>query len=234
MTFEDWMRRRGLSEASIRSYSSAMQRVMSRWAMEHQLADKPLMEFKSAAEFNGIAGKLKLLSVFQERNKSGNHMYSSALVQFADFLADGHSGDVAEDIDEILTNPGLSATEKMNQVKARIGQGVFRKRVLSHWKACAVTGFKSTNLLVASHIKPWRQSNSEERLHKFNGLMLIPNLDKAFDAGLITFLRSGPIALSPRLSEPEKLGISADMRVNLYAQHQPFMEFHRDVVFRAN
>lgn len=234
MTFEDWMRRRNLRDASIKSYLTAMQGVMSEWAKENQLTDKPLLSLTSASSLNEIAGKLKLLAVFQERNKSGHHMYSAALAQFANYLANSNSGDLEEDIDQILTDPGLDATERMNLVKSRIGQGVFRQKVLLHWKACAVTGFKDTNLLVASHIKPWRDCNSKERLEGFNGLLLTPNLDKAFDSGLITFAPAGPITLSPQLTEPEKLGISADMRVNLHAQHQPFMEFHRGVVFRPN
>jgi putative restriction endonuclease len=234
MTFEDWMRHRGLSASSIGKYASAIEGPLSAWATEAKLTAGPLTALRSESAFKQIALEIQRLPIFQQRNETGHHMYSSALAQFAKYLADGHSGDVEEDIDQILTDPGLDATERMNLVKARIGQGVFRQKVLSHWKACAVTGFKDTNLLVASHIKPWRSCNSLERLDQFNGLLLTPNLDKAFDAGMITFLPAGPIMLSPQLTEPERLGISADMRVTLDAKHQPFMDFHRDVVFRAH
>jgi hypothetical protein len=234
MTFEDWMRHRGLSASTIAKYAGAIDGPLSTWATEAGLTAGPLTALRSESAFKPVALEIQRLPIFLQRNETGHNMYSSALAQFAKYLADGHSGDVEEDIDEILTDPGLSATERMNLVKSRIGQGVFRQKVLSHWKACAVTGFKDTNLLVASHIKPWRACNSVERLHEFNGLLLTPNLDKAFDSGLITFLSSGPISLSPLLTEPEKLGISAGMRVALHAKHQPFMDFHRDVVFRAH
>ncbi len=234
MTFEDWMRHRGLSASSIGKYAGAIDGPLSTWATEAGLTAGPLTALQGEAAFKAVAAEIQRLPLFLKRNETGHHMYSSALAQFAKYLADGHSGDVEEDIDQILSDPGLDATERLNLVKSRIGQGVFRQRVLAHWKVCALTGFKDTNLLVASHIKPWRDCNSKERLEGFNGLLLTPNLDKAFDSGLITFAPAGPITLSPQLTEPEKLGISADMRVNLHAQHQPFMEFHRGVVFRAN
>ena len=51
-------------------------------------------------------------------------------------------------------------------------------------------------MLLASHIKPWRDSNHQERLDKFNGLLLLANLDKAFDLGFISFDDSGKVPIS--------------------------------------
>jgi len=161
-------------------------------------------------------------------------MYSSALAKFTEYLSEGYANDLEEDIDTILADPHLNATERVSLVKARIGQGLFRQKLLLHWEACAVTGFSDTNLLLASHIKPWRSCNNAERLNPFNGLLLTPNLDRAFDAGLITFTHEGPIVVSPLLTEPNKLGIFASMRVKLHEQHQPFLSFHREVVFRGS
>jgi putative restriction endonuclease len=160
-------------------------------------------------------------------------MYSSALAKFSEYLSEGYGNDVEAEIDSILDDDGLSKTEKCNLVKSRIGQGIFRQNVLSYWKACAVTSFKNTSLLVASHIKPWRLSNNSERLDPFNGLLLIPNLDRTFDAGLITFQIDGCIKLSPLLTEPQKLGIKPDMLISLSSQHEVFMQFHRIMVYRA-
>lgn len=47
-----------------------------------------------------------------------------------------------------------------------------------------------------------------ERLDPLNGLLQVPNLDKAFDTGCITFGKAGKIQCSPTLVEPEKVGIS--------------------------
>ncbi|MCY1360438.1 HNH endonuclease [compost metagenome] len=160
-------------------------------------------------------------------------MYSSALLKFSEYLSEGYSNDIEADIDSILGNTALDETEKISLVKSRIGQGAFRQKLVAHWNGCAVTGFRDVGLLVASHIKPWCVSSNAERLNPFNGLLLTPNLDKAFDAGYITFAPDGNIKISPLLAEPEKLGINLQMRVSLSSQHAPFMEFHCAEVFRA-
>jgi len=233
MIFEEWMLHRGLSPSSAEKYVGAIQGALSQWAVESNIMAGPITSLRSVAAFNEIASKIRLLPIFQERNERGHSMYSSALAKFAEYLAESYANDVEADIDVILDDSSISPTERHDLVKCRIGQGTFRQKLIAYWKACAVTGYKDTNLLVASHIKPWRACTNAERLNQFNGLLLTPNLDKAFDAGLITFLSSGLINLSPLLSTPEKLGIEIGMRITLTDQHEPFMNFHRTSVFRS-
>jgi putative restriction endonuclease len=234
MNFADWMLHRGLSQSSVDKYVGAIQGPISSWAIENQLTAGPLTSFTSQAAFIEMALKIRSLPVFQERNERGHHMYSSALAKFSEYLSEGYGNDVELDIDAILDDDKLSKTERRDLVKCRIGQGTFRQKLVAYWNGCAVTAFKDINLLVASHIKPWRASSNAERLNPFNGLLLTPNLDKAFDSGLITFKADGSISLSPLLTEPEKLGIDAHMRVVLSAKHEPFMSFHRVSVFRPS
>jgi HNH endonuclease len=80
---------------------------------------------------------------------------------------------------------------------------------------CALAGYMATNFLVALHIKPWRAVNDLERLDTFNGILLAPNLDKAFDLGYISFNEHGGIKLSEFIETPEKLGIEHDMKIEL-------------------
>ncbi|MDZ4397644.1 HNH endonuclease signature motif containing protein [Hydrogenophaga sp.] len=234
MNFEDWMLHRGLSKSSAEKYASAIRGPMSAWAIENKLVEGPLTSFNCEAAFREVAVQIRALEIFQQRDGKGRNMYSSALNKFTEYLAEGHGNDAASDIDAILEDEGLSKTERVDLVMSRIGQGAFRQKLLNYWQACAVTGYRDTGLLVASHIKPWRDCTSAERLNPYNGLLLTPNLDKAFDTGLVTFLRQGPIAISPLLTEPEKLGITPVMRVELTAQHEPFMSFHRDTVFLSH
>jgi hypothetical protein len=51
--------------------------------------------------------------------------------------------------------------------------------------------------LIASHIKPWRESNNEERLQAGNGLLLTPTADHLFDRGFISFDDGGEVLVSP-------------------------------------
>ncbi|TYC54213.1 HNH endonuclease [Zoogloea oleivorans] len=233
MRFEDWMRHRGLSSSSVKKYEGAVRGAMSEWALDNGLIAGPLTSLVSRTSFENVALKIRELPIFQERNERGNNMYNAALTKFAEYLSEGFKSDIESDIDEIFSTKDIGETEKSNLVKSRIGQGTFRQKLVAYWSGCSVTGFKDTNLLVASHIKPWSASNNAERLDPFNGLLLIPNLDKVFDAGFITFSASGKILISPMLTEPEKLGISVQLHVPLAKQHQVYMEFHRTEVFRA-
>ena len=232
MNFEDWMRYRGLSPSSVDKYVGAINGPLSEWAQENRLLDGPLISITSVSAFNAVSDQIRSLAAFKERNSRGHHMYSSALAKFSEYLTEGFESDLEADIDELLDDQKLTVTERRNLVKARIGQGVFRQRLLAHWKKCSVTGFEDTSLLVASHIKPWRSANNLERLDGFNGLLLTPNLDKVFDAGLVTFTEDGAVQISPLIVNAEMLGITSSLSVNLTTKHEVYMDFHRNNVFR--
>ncbi len=120
-------------------------------------------------------------------------------------------------------------------ISARIGQGLFRNKLMNHWEGCSVTGFGFTDLLIASHIKPWKDCTPLEALDLTNGLLLLPNLDRAFDNGFITFDKSGVIVFSPQLTESDKkvLGLSDGMKLRwCYPQHDVFLEYHRYHIFK--
>lgn len=232
MTFEDWMRLRGLSDSSVKKYEGAVSGAMSEWAIEGGIMEGPLTSISSHSRFESIATNLRKLPIYQERNDRGHNMYSSALNKFAEYLHEGFDSDIETDVEVILSQGSVTDTEKATLLKTRIGQGNFRQKLISLWGGCAVTGYKDTAMLLASHIKPWRASSNIERLDGYNGLLLLPTLDKAFDSGLISFSEAGSILISPLLQEPAKLGISEFMAVNLKSEHQVYMEFHRDSVFR--
>ncbi|EPB9466124.1 MULTISPECIES: HNH endonuclease [Vibrio] len=124
-------------------------------------------------------------------------------------------------------------------IQARLGQGQFRKNQIDYWQSCSVTGFSEPSLLIASHIKPWSESSISEALSVTNGLLLTPNLDKAFDKGYISFDRSGNIIISDILSvdEREMFGINKNMKIreNKFSpEHKEFMCFHNEKVFKGD
>jgi len=84
------------------------------------------------------------------------------------------------------------------------------------------------SLLRASHIKPWRDCSDEERLDFNNGLLLIPNLDVAFEQYLIFFDDKGKILISRRLNETSKkiLGINDSMSLRKFTP--PLMQYIMD------
>lgn len=92
-------------------------------------------------------------------------------------------------------------------------------------------------LLTASHIKPWSDSDENEKLSSDNGLLLCPNHDRLFDSGYISFDDSGNIIISSKIDESNKmfLNINSDMRINeKYFSEEMlfFIRFHRSKIFK--
>jgi len=128
----------------------------------------------------------------------------------------------------------LAVTEQEQIVKSRLGQGNFRRNVIRLWGSCSITGLQSVSLLRASHIKPWKESNNDERLTPYNGLLLIPDYDFLFDKGYISFKTNGSVLISQRLSPFARKVF--DVRDNLqlrkiFPENRDCLEFHRSEVF---
>lgn len=79
----------------------------------------------------------------------------------------------SEQLIQRLTYGGISITEavgmpigkeKIVEVKQRINQSFFRQAVLtSYLSTCCITGICTPQLLIASHIKPWKDSSDTEK-----------------------------------------------------------------------
>lgn len=136
---------------------------------------------------------------------------------------------------ELRNRTDLNETEKLQLVRSRRGQGIYRQNLESFEKACRVTGVANRRHLRASHIKPWRLSTTYEKLDGNNGLLLSPHIDHLFDQGFISFADDGALLISPKADvdtlilwsiEPE--GSFGPFR----ADQLTYLEFHREVIFR--
>lgn len=130
---------------------------------------------------------------------------------------------------------GLDDTQIRQMMLSRRGQGRFRNETLRFWGGrCAVSGLPEISFLVASHIKPWKDANPNERLDGFNGLPLTPNLDRAFDRGYVSFAEDGSIMISPVMSveSMQALGIRPDMALRICDERiGTYMAYHREHIF---
>lgn len=128
----------------------------------------------------------------------------------------------------------LKETEVETVIKARLGHSMFKKQLHNIYKKCALCDIEQPALLIASHIKPWSQSNSKERLDIYNGLLFCPNHDMLFDKGYITFNRHGQLMVSTQLHETTKaqLGLRNQSEINLYKNSKNYMEWHYHNVFK--
>lgn len=231
MNFEQWLVSIGKSEKTAHNYSQAITGSISTWATKAGVTNEGLDSVQSLADLNALLPAIQALDTFQQRNTKGNGMYSAALKLYARYLDEISEENVADDIGQILTDETIPETEKKTFINARIGQGKFRDELYDYWGGCSVTKFSQKRLLVASHIKPWKVSTNQERLDTYNGLLLIPNLDKVFDLGFVTFEPSGRIRISDALEMPEVLGIESAQKVSLADRHQDYMAYHREKRF---
>jgi len=156
----------------------------------------------------------------------------SALNKYLAFIS---GGDAAPSIiTDISSITDVTSTTTKTEIETRLGQGKYRQGVIAIWKKCAVTEFDRIDLLIASHIKPWKKSTSAERIDPHNGLLLSPTLDKLFDRGYVSFTDDGSLIKSPLLDDMDlqKLGIKEPMKLyKIEADCMPYLKFHRDYVF---
>lgn len=137
----------------------------------------------------------------------------------------------------------FSGRERTTIISARVGQQLFRKRVLDAYEnRCCLTELEEPMLLVASHIRPWKKS-VEHQLNPSNGLCLSNLHDKAFDRGLITFNEHLELVLSPRLKQlksvisEENFAKYEGHRLRLPIGFPPDasqLAYHRQNIFIAN
>lgn len=142
--------------------------------------------------------------------------------------------EVADMVAEINAEYGIPETEREAIIKSRIGQGLYRNRAIELWKTCSVTGFTKEKILIASHIKPWKLSNNNERINPYNSLLLVPTLDKLFDNGYIGFEHTGKIMLSNKVEQEDwnRIGITTNLRLReVPSETKTFLDYHNEYIY---
>lgn len=134
---------------------------------------------------------------------------------------------------------GKKETERIAVQRIRTMQGQYRERALALWdNKCAITSVDDKGWLIASHIKPWRESTASERIDPRNSLILTPNYDKLFDRGVISFSPdNGRIKLPDVLPRElwmnlTRLGIDDKIELrNVPEGTDRYLRYHNENVF---
>ncbi|NBA76124.1 HNH endonuclease [Emticicia sp. ODNR4P] len=184
-------------------------------------------------------GRKQVEPIWQEFVKNKDDI----LFESEKILAEKESVSITEKYAHILVGTeNLIGESKLREVKVRVNQNLFRQIVLENYScSCAISGIDIPDLLVASHIIPWSQSE-KERLNPENGICLSSLYDKAFDRGLIGINLDYTIRVSNKLkqntlkpyyhqyfSHLEYKSISLPPR---YYPKKEFIEFHLDSIFQ--
>lgn len=175
---------------------------------------------------------------FKSKNKKGNNMYSNAVKRFRTFIYLNTERGKAEIKEEqkILSNPNIAITEKEAIIKARIGQGIFKKNLITKYGGkCVVTGLKIKQALIASHIKPWAVCDNTERVDVNNGILLSATFDRLFDSGLISFKDNGQILISDLVSNEDinilNIKNKDKFEIKYNANMHKYIEYHNQYIF---
>ena len=132
--------------------------------------------------------------------------------------------------------------ERESLVRIRVNQSFFRSTILSSYnQKCCITGLSIPELLVASHIVPWKKDEIN-RLNPHNGLCLNSFHDKAFDRGLMTITPDFRIKISRYLKNYSKDNAVSDLFLKYdnqpitlpdrFLPSQDFLNFHNNAIFQ--
>jgi len=139
-------------------------------------------------------------------------------------------------VEEAIEQKRLPEREKEQLVKARIGQGAYRLKLLEESSECIITRVNDERILMASHIKPWSVSNDTEKIDHDNGLVLTPTYDKLFDQGFISFEDDGTILLSPYISplNVKKMNLAQGRKYSIPSSsgRRNYLAYHREHIFK--
>lgn len=139
------------------------------------------------------------------------------------------------EMNRVKADADVPETTRQAIVLARRGQGLFKQRVMKIERACRITGVTREEHLRASHCKPWRDANNDERLDGENGLLLTPNADHLFDRGFIGFEDNGDVLISPvaHADSLARMGLNTSRVFNVRSfskGQRRYLEFHRESV----
>lgn len=147
----------------------------------------------------------------------------------------------------ITTNPPIGEDVTI-VTRQRRHQDFFRSAVLaSYHSVCCITGISSPKLLIASHIKPWKDSTPQERTDPQNGLCLNALHDRAFDQGLLTITTDYKIRISDALREEytdevglriftDNFGKYENLRITFPEKLLPkreYLDYHGKMIFKS-
>ena len=199
----------------------------------------PLTEIES---YDDIEDILKIDKIQQQNNNRTRYTqakdlvnFRSALRKFLQFRKSDYARlqeeTILAEVSHVENDILLSETERDEIIKARIGQGLFRNKLINYWQGCSISTFSHFDLLIASHIKPWKDSDNSERINVYNGLLLLPNFDRLFDRGYISFKNNGRIIYSNYIDNNDRhlLGMDNNLRLTkINDYHIPFLTYHRN------
>ena len=220
----------GIAPKTSRDYISRLRFLASMYAIDSTLTTDRIEDIMRQEE-------RKRLERDKYSSKKAMTDFQSGLRKFLAFIESDYErlceDEIEKEVKKIKVSQDLTTTEKESIVQARVGQGSFRRNLVEYWEKCIITGCNMKKILIASHIKPWRDSTNIERLDYYNGLLLLPHYDKLFDLGYMTINLDGNVLFSKFLSDDNKtlFKVADCLKININEQHKGYLEYHNKNCF---
>jgi len=194
-----------------------------------------IREQKDHTDYRYYGRAIPIASLYHEPGTPCKTKFSLYEYAQSPFYQGQFSSDTYTDIDNTGRYDHINTT-RMATVEQRSVQHQYRRDALKLWdNRCAVLGIEQPKILVASHIKPWRVANEQERIDPKNSLILSPVYDKLFDLGMITFNdANGKIKLSDQLraNDYDRLGVDDSKHlVTIPDGTAHYLSYHQTYVF---
>lgn len=224
-----------LSDRTVEHYTYGL-KIVSEDMLREGVITKPLMDMDSI-ELDLAIALIYKNPFFKNKDKVGKRMYSNALKHYRLFvMAIIGERNPKTEIEKVEEDTKLTITEKETIIKARVGQGLYREKLLRKYNSrCIITNINMPALLVASHIKPWAASTNFERISEDNGFLLSSTYDRLFDQGFISFQDDGRLLVSSMISNDNakilELDKSKKYDIKFVPSMEEFMQYHRDTIF---
>ena len=146
-----------------------------------------------------------------------------------------NEGNVIHHSDNVEKELEIIETERPYITDMRIGQAKLRAELIDKYGKCHITKIGNHKFLKASHIRPWKDSNDDQKLDIDNVLLLEARWDNLFNYGLITFDRDGKIEFSSQISKEERKILQDELSkfdsIPMNEKREEYLKFHRDKIF---
>jgi putative restriction endonuclease len=170
-------------------------------------------------------------------SEDGIIYYFRPFIDYYYFGGDEHPSVMKKEQARLKEDNKIDERQKDQIVRARIGQGKYREKLIEEFPCCMMTGVSDERLLIASHIKPWAESDNVEKIDPKNGFMLTPTYDRLFDRGFISFTDDGLLLISPWISPMNQKRLSLSPRKKYSFQidgRKNYLRHHREKIFKGN
>lgn len=169
---------------------------------------------------------------FEDKETHKKYIYLKPI-----FYIDPAKKEVIQEQKEIkASNPQNEAEEKVAKEKYRKQQTKYRLELLDRMPSCLITKVSDDRLLVACHVKPYADCDSDEEKYDVkNGIVLTPTYHTLFDLGFISFSPEGNLLISPFLSNlnKQRLNLKEYTNYRLQPGTEKYMRYHREKIFNT-